>query len=353
MSILCPDGHPFIESNSDGISRTDALNQWIRALKIGILNLMPIKLQSEMEIFNLLGSSSLQIDAHLIGFDSERSRNSQFDQFYMSRDQAQKEKFDAVIITGANVETKPFEKVSYWSQLKDVFDRSDTHSQWLMGLCWWAQAWLYHYHQIPKIQSKTKLFGVYDYHHSTIGHPLLKGMNDIVPMPVSCWTYNDRSAIEDCWDLSILLDSNIGPWVITDKINDRNHLWISGHPEYARGQLSKEWLRDCFLDSNVQSPQDYFLNSWWIEEFTALKLDEKIHIVMNLDDKLRDIIFSSAYFASNREILAKIKSYSKWSIDPKRAKVLTPNVRWSADAYRLFENRVTSVYRKTPEDWLD
>ena len=90
---------------------------------------MPIKLQSEMEIFNLLGSSSLQIDAHLIGFDSERSRNSQFDQFYMSRDQAQKEKFDAVIITGANVETKPFEKVSYWSQLKDVFDRSDTHSQ--------------------------------------------------------------------------------------------------------------------------------------------------------------------------------------------------------------------------------
>lgn len=105
------------------MDETRALNQNIRPLKIGILNLMPLKEDTELQILRSLSNTPLQLDITFITVSSHESKNtaqSHINKFYEPFCEVKKRRFDGLIITGAPVEQMEFEEVDYWNELVEI-----------------------------------------------------------------------------------------------------------------------------------------------------------------------------------------------------------------------------------------
>lgn len=239
-----------------------ALKQDIRPLKIIILNLMPTKVETETQLLRLLGNSPLQVDIELLQTATHTSKNTSLHHltaFYKTFDEIKNQKFDGMIITGAPVETLPFEDVDYWDELKTIMEWSKKNVYSTFHICWGAQAALYYHFGIKKYKLSEKLSGVYNHRILNPLHPLMRGFDDCFVIPHSRNTGVSRDDIEKCNELEILATSqDAGVSIICTK-NGRQ-FFVLGHAEYDRNTLATEYFRDKNKGINPSVPYNYFPN---------------------------------------------------------------------------------------------
>ena len=164
----------------------DAVRQDIRPMRIGLLNLMPNKIRTETQFARLLGVTPLQVELTLVKMTKHVARNTPSDHiisFYRDFEDIRAEKFDGFIVTGAPVETMPFEEVTYWNELCEVFDWTLTNVHSSFNVCWGAQAAVHHFHGMPKYPLPEKAFGVYRHRNLAPASPYLRGFSDDFSVP--------------------------------------------------------------------------------------------------------------------------------------------------------------------------
>ncbi|MEO0865031.1 MAG: homoserine O-succinyltransferase [Pseudomonadota bacterium] len=275
-----------------------AAHQDIRPLRIGLLNLMPKKIQTETQFARLIGATPLQIDLQLIRMSDHETRNTAADHmesFYRPFRDVVAEKFDGLIITGAPIEHLAFEDVSYWSELEQVMDWTQTNVHSTFGVCWGGMAMLHHFHGVPKHLLGEKLFGAFRHTNMAPASPYLRGFSDDCVVPVSRWT-EVRAPEVQAAGLPILLGSDVtGPCLIEDP--GHRALYILNHFEYDSDTLKQEYDRDL---ANVQ--------------VEGAEIDMPV-----------------SYFPEN---------------DPAQA----PLNRWCSHAHLLYGNWIAEIYLTTPYD---
>ncbi|MDC0093707.1 homoserine O-succinyltransferase [Alphaproteobacteria bacterium] len=253
----------LLKESVDVIDSTSAEKQDIRPLKFLLLNLMPHKLQTEVQFARILGASPLQIELTLMTTETYSPKNTKKDyllEFYKTLDDIKYNFYDVLIITGAPVETIPFENVKYWDELKKIISWSSTNIFRKIGICWGAQALLKQLYNIEKHSMDNKLFGVYDHNlNQEKKYRLMHGFIDRFPMPVSRFTEIKESEILKA-GLEILAFSNssgVG-MVRCPKTKD---LFILNHLEYDAMTLKDEYIRDKLEKTKISIPVNYFPNN--------------------------------------------------------------------------------------------
>ena len=118
--VVRPDYHaiPTIEKNGlNRISTTESDRQGQKPLRIGILNIMPLGEQYEMNILNPLGLSLVDIEPVWIKLESHSYKTwpeGHVERLYTTYSEAvQEKKLDGLIVTGAPVEHLDFKKFNY------------------------------------------------------------------------------------------------------------------------------------------------------------------------------------------------------------------------------------------------
>jgi len=237
-----------------------AIRQDIRPIEIAILNLMPTKETTETQLLRLLGNSALQVNVTLIKTDSYEATHAScehMEKFYKSLDEVRGMKFDGMIVTGAPVETIPFEEVKYWDELTTIIDFADKNVTSTIYVCWGAQAALYYKYGIAKTPLEKKLFGVYATHATVKNDMLLKGMDDVFYIPHSRYTSTDEVALRKNTAVKILAESDEAGISIA-KTHDNKSFFFMGHSEYDRFTLQNEYLRDLQKGLQTEPPANYF-----------------------------------------------------------------------------------------------
>ncbi|MCD8225519.1 MAG: homoserine O-succinyltransferase [Clostridiales bacterium] len=240
-----------------------AMSQDIRPLQILILNLMPIKEDTETQLLRALSNTPLQVDCTFLMLSTHESKNtsaSHLNKFYVTFAEIRRRKFDGMIITGAPVENLEYEEVNYWQELSTIMEWTNTHVHSTLHICWGAQAALYYHYGIPKYPREQKLSGVY--RHKVLHHrlPLVRGLDDYVMVPHSRYTEVRREDVEKHPELNILIESDeAGLFLILDEKNGR--VFLQGHPEYDRMTLNNEYHRDLDRGLDPALPCNYYENN--------------------------------------------------------------------------------------------
>ncbi|MCT4334259.1 homoserine O-succinyltransferase [Paracoccus sp. YLB-12] len=239
-----------------------AEKQDIRPLRIGLLNLMPKKIQTENQFARLIGATPLQIDFQLIRMSQHESRNTAADHmesFYrpFADVEASGEKFDGLVITGAPIEHLPFDQVTYWDELTRVFEWTQSHVHSTFGVCWGGMAMASHFHGLPKHMLDHKAFGCFRHQNLAPASPYLRGFSDDVLVPVSRWTEVRQSDVDSCPGLTTLLASDeVGPCLLEDK--GHRALYVFNHFEYDSTTLKDEYDRDVAVGKTINVPRNYY-----------------------------------------------------------------------------------------------
>lgn len=237
-----------------------AMHQDIRPVKILILNLMPLKEETEIQLLRALSNTPLQVDVSFLHMSSHVSKNtsaSHLNKFYQVFDEVKDEKYDGLIITGAPVETLEYEEVGYWEELKKVMAWSDTNVTSTLHLCWGAQAGLYFHYGIEKHALPKKMFGIYHHKVKNRKEPLVRGFDDRFMAPHSRHTGIDEEAVRKDERLKILAYSEeAGIYIILAE--DGKRIFVFGHPEYDRVTLHQEYVRDKEKGLDIQMPVNYY-----------------------------------------------------------------------------------------------
>lgn len=237
-----------------------AVHQDIRPLRIAILNLMPLKEDTEVQILRSLSNTPLQVDITFLStgtYVGKNTASSHLDQFYLTFDDIKHLKFDGLIITGAPVEQMEFEEVTYWEELKTIMEWSKTNVTSTFHICWGAQAGLYYHYGIPKISLEEKLFGVYKHHVLNRKIPLIRGFDDVFYAPHSRYTTVSKEEIQKKPELTVLAESKeAGVFIVIAK--DGRQVFVTGHPEYDRTTLDKEYKRDVDKGLDIDLPENYY-----------------------------------------------------------------------------------------------
>ena len=299
MPIKIPDTLPAFQTLvSEGVrvmTETVAVRQDIRPLQIGLLNLMPNKIKTEIQMARLVGASPLQVELSLVRLGTHKAKNTSEDHllsFYQTWEEVKERKFDGFIITGAPVETLPYEDVTYWNEMQQIFDWTATNVHSTMNVCWGAMAGIYHFHRVPKHELKEKAFGVYRHRNLAPASVYLSGFSDDFQVPVSRWTEVRREDVEQVEGLEILMESEeMGLCLVQE--NTGRRLYMFNHVEYDSTSLADEYFRDVEAGIPIKLPHDYF---------------------------------------------------------PHNDDTLTPLNRWRSHAHLLFGNWINEIYQTTPYD---
>ncbi|MCI7801091.1 homoserine O-succinyltransferase [Eubacterium sp.] len=245
------------------MSNLRADTQDIRPLKIIILNLMPTKLETETQLLRLLSNSPLQLDIEFLQVATHKAKNvskSHMDKFYKTFDEVNENKYDGMIITGAPVEQMEFEEVDYWDELCKIMDWSKTNVYSTFHICWGAQAALYYHYGIKKYKTPKKIFGIFPHTCLDDTHPLMRGLDDVYYVPHSRHTEIKMSDIAQVKDLQIISYSEEAGVHIVSDMECRN-FFVTGHSEYDRDTLAKEYFRDLNKGLDIDMPVNYFPNN--------------------------------------------------------------------------------------------
>ncbi len=264
MPIKIPDALPARATlEAEGVmvmDETHAVRQDVRPLRIGLLNLMPNKIRTETQIARLVGSTPLQVELTLVRVGGHKAKNTAEEHliaFYQTWDEVKDQKFDGFIITGAPIETLPFEDVTYWDELAQILDWTSTNAHSSFYICWGAMAALWHFHGVPKYTLSEKAFGVYRHRNLNPASPYLAGFSDDFAVSVSRWTEVRKSDLKPESGLELLMESDeTGICLIAEKCCNR--LYIFNHVEYDSTTLADEYFRDVQSGQPIKLPRNYF-----------------------------------------------------------------------------------------------
>ncbi len=250
-----------------------AFLQEIRPIEIAILNLMPTKETTETQFMRLLSNSPLQVNITLVKtstYNATHTDKSHLDRFYKTFTEIKARKFDGMIITGAPVENMDFEKVAYWKELEEILDWTKTSVTSTLFICWGAQAALHYFYGIKKHPLKEKCFGIFAHRRirDGVAEPLMRGISDEFHMPHSRHTIIYAKDILHINELRILAYSKrAGASII--KSCDNRQVFVTGHMEYDRDTLKKEYERDLSKGLNIKPPANYFAD----KDLTEVKMN--------------------------------------------------------------------------------
>ncbi len=237
-----------------------AMRQDIRPLRIGLLNLMPKKIQTENQFARLIGATPLQIDLSLIRMTEHRTKNTaaaHMAEFYQPFKDVQDQKFDGLIITGAPIEHLEFDDVTYWEELREVFEWTQTNVHSTFGVCWGGMAMINHFHGVKKHMLDAKAFGCFRHRNLLPSSPFLRGFSDDCVIPVSRWTEMKQAEIDAANGLVTLLGSDeAGPCLVEDPAH--RALYIFNHFEYDSDTLKQEYDRDIANGTPINVPMNYY-----------------------------------------------------------------------------------------------
>lgn len=264
MPIKIPNQLPaesiLLEERIFVMNKERALHQDIRALKILIVNLMPLKEVTETQLLRLLGNTPLQVDVTLIHPATHNSKNTSkihLTSFYQTFDDIRQEKFDGMIITGAPVENLEFQDVTYWEELVDIMEWSKEHVTTTFHICWGAQAGLYYHYGIKKHPTDSKVFGVFEHKLLQKNKQLTMGFDEVFYAPHSRHTTIKASDIQDHDQLVLYSESDeAGVYLVAS--HDMKHVFVTGHSEYDRETLMLEYKRDVDKGLPIHIPVNYF-----------------------------------------------------------------------------------------------
>ncbi len=244
------------------MSESSAVRQDIRPLRIGLLNLMPDKIATETQLARLIASTPLQVELTLVRVGTHASKNTSEDHlitFYRTWEEVRDQHFDGFIITGAPIETLPFDEVTYWPELTEILDWTTTNVHSTFSICWGAMAALWHFHDVPKHILDDKAFGVYRHRNLQPASPYLAGFSDDFLVSVSRWTEVRRADVEKVPSLELLMESDdTGVCLLSETAGRR--LYMFNHIEYDSTTLAKEYFRDVDAGVRIEIPHDYFPN---------------------------------------------------------------------------------------------
>ena len=264
MPIKIPDRLPAAKTLADEnifvMTEKRAMTQDIRPLRIGLLNLMPTKIETETQLARLLGNTPLQVELTLIQMSTHKSKNVSEEHmlaFYKTFEDIKDLKFDGFIITGAPVEKMEFEEVDYWEELCTIMEWTKTNVHSTFHICWGAQAAMYYHYGIPKIPLSEKLSGVYRHTATYKQSMLLRGFDDVFMVPHSRHTTVRIEDVEKCPDIKILATSKEAGLYAASTKNGKQ-IFITGHSEYDATTLQKEYIRDEKAGMNPLVPENYF-----------------------------------------------------------------------------------------------
>ena len=302
MPIRIPNDLParrILEKEGVMVMSTDeAGRQDIRPLRIALLNLMPNKIKTETQFARLVGATPLQVDMSLIRMTNHQSKNTSQEHmlaFYETWEDVRHQRFDGLIITGAPIEQMPFEDVTYWQELTEIFDWTQTPVHSTMNICWAAQAALHHFHHVPKHPLAEKAFGIFRHRNLHPASTFLRGFSDDFSMPVSRWTEVRRADVPTNVGLEFLMESDdVGLCLINDPAH--RSLYMFNHIEYDTKSLAEEYDRDIASGKPIKVPAHYY---------------------------------------------------------PQDNPKLPPENRWRSHAHLLFGNWINEVYQTTPFDLAD
>ncbi|QAX29496.1 homoserine O-acetyltransferase MetA [Leisingera sp. NJS204] len=242
------------------MSPDQAARQDIRPIRIGLLNLMPKKIQTENQFARLIGATPLQIDLSLIRMTEHQTRNTaaaHMAEFYHSFQEVKHQKFDGLIITGAPIEHLDFPEVTYWDELREVMDWTQTNVHSTFGVCWGGMAMINHFHGVKKHMLDHKAFGCFRHRNLAPASPYLRGFSDDFVIPVSRWTEMKQAEISAAPGLKTLLGSDeVGPCLVEDRAH--NALYIFNHFEYDNDTLKQEYDRDVANGTPINVPGNYY-----------------------------------------------------------------------------------------------
>jgi homoserine O-succinyltransferase len=237
-------------------------SQEIRPLNILIVNLMPLKEDTELALLRSLANTPLQVNVSFMRMDTHESKHTSSEhlsRFYVYFDEVKKQRYDGLIITGAPVETLEFEDVDYWKELTEIMEWSKANVTSTLHICWGAQAGLYYHYGVKKHLLSEKLSGIYEHHTFHKRTPLVRGFDDSFFVPHSRYTGFDKCDIDAIDTLEIVAESEIaGPYLIMEKSG--KNIFVTGHPEYDVLTLDKEYKRDLKKGIQPKIPENYYPN---------------------------------------------------------------------------------------------
>lgn len=244
------------------LTNKQALSQDIRPLKIGIVNLMPTKIETETQLLRMLSNTPLQVEIILLQMSSHISKNTSkehLDTFYQTFDNIKDTVLDGLIITGAPVETLPFGEVDYWAELCAIMEWSKTHVYSTMHICWGAQAGLFYHYGVEKHTMGEKLAGVYPHRVLIPTCGLTRGFDDPYLAPHSRYTYVREKDVSDAGLVIISNSEEAGLYIAASK--NRRQVFVTGHSEYDHYTLDSEYRRDIKKGLNIKPPYNYYPNN--------------------------------------------------------------------------------------------
>ena len=248
------------EENIFVMDENRALSQDIRPLDILILNLMPLKEDTELQLLRSLSNTPLQVNISFIrtvSYESKNTDKEHLSRFYTTFDKVKRRKWDGLIITGAPVETMEFEEVEYWKELTEIMDWSEENVTSTLHICWGAQAGLYYRYGVKKLPLGFKFSGVYEHYPLHKKTPLVRGFDDTFYVPQSRYTGVDKDMIDDNPRLEIVSESKVtGPYLIIG--DEGKNIFVTGHPEYDTVTLDQEYKRDVAKGINPDVPVNYY-----------------------------------------------------------------------------------------------
>lgn len=266
MPINIPQGLParkrLKEEKIFVMDEARAMSQDIRPLNILILNLMPEKEKTELQLLRLLGNTPLQVNVSFLHTATHKSKNvskSHLDTFYYTFEEVKDSRYDGMIITGAPIEHLPFEDVNYWEELVTIMDWSKKYVTSVFHICWGAQAGLYHHYGIDKYMLPQKCSGIYTHTVRDKTVQLVRGFEDGFRAPHSRYTEVKLEEVENHPDLTVLaVSEEVGLFLFKSK--DNKHIFVTGHLEYDATTLKDEYDRDVAKGLDIHVPENYFPN---------------------------------------------------------------------------------------------
>lgn len=250
----------LLNENIFVMDESRAVSQDIRPLKIVILNLMPLKEQTERQLLRLLSNTPLQVEVTLLkpaSYESKNTATEHLVSFYQTFDEIKHHKYDGMIITGAPVEQMPFEEVAYWDELTRIMAWTKTNVTSTFHICWGAQAGLYYHYGIGKYDLDEKMFGIFKHKIVKKHSPLLRGVEDEFYVPHSRHTSIKRDLILADNRLELMAESEeAGVYIV--KSEDNKHIFVTGHSEYEALTLNQEYRRDLDKGLPIKMPKNYF-----------------------------------------------------------------------------------------------
>lgn len=244
------------------MDETRAVHQDIRPIQILILNLMPLKEETELQLLRSMSNTPLQVDVSFITMSSHESKNtkaSHLNKFYEHFEDIKHHYYDGMIVTGAPIEQMEFEEVDYWEELTEILDWTEKHVTSTLYLCWGAQASLYHFYGLKKKMLPEKMFGLFWHKVENRKIPLVRGFDDIFLAPHSRHTEIPMEDIRACDAVTILAESEEAGFYM-GMADEGRKIFVMGHPEYDRVTLDGEYQRDKSKGLDIQVPKNYYKN---------------------------------------------------------------------------------------------